>query len=358
MSLGTKVFLWQFLFLWSIFSLSATIADAQIAGGLTETTNANMGGNNFIVGTVFWPSGEPINRKINIRLRSPTKGDILSTTDDRGRFIFSGVGAGLYVVVIDGEERFQPINEPVEVVRQRSAVPETYTLSIRLRDALIERSEKERPAVISVANAGAPASAVEKYRDAAKLVSAGQIKRAIDKLKLAVKEYPDFVNAYNELGVLYMRQNDLSKASAALATALKIDPQAYEPLINRGILLFRQSQFRDSITVLRDVLRINTRSATAYYYLGRGLLNLKQTDYAEAAFLSCIELDPKSFKEAYRFLAFIDLERGNAEKVIEHLEEYLVLSPNAKDAKNLKRVISKLKDQLPQKPHRPEHKLT
>src|SRR5690349_14484898 len=99
---------------------SATVAVSQIAGGLTDTTNTRLGGNNYIVGTVFAPDGQPITTRMRLRLNSPTWGEILAMTDDRGRFVFSGVGAGTYTITIDGEKEYQPVSQQVEIVRVRS----------------------------------------------------------------------------------------------------------------------------------------------------------------------------------------------------------------------------------------------
>src|SRR6185295_16583734 len=57
----------QSVFFAVIFLFCAGLATGQIAGGLTETTNAGLGGNNFVVGTVFSPAGSPINTRIRIR---------------------------------------------------------------------------------------------------------------------------------------------------------------------------------------------------------------------------------------------------------------------------------------------------
>ena len=90
----------RLLFLGAIFLFSSSLTTAQIAGGLTETTNTRLGGNNYIVGTVYSPDGLPITTRMRLRLTSPNWGDILATTDDRGRFVFSGVGAGAYTISI------------------------------------------------------------------------------------------------------------------------------------------------------------------------------------------------------------------------------------------------------------------
>ena len=321
---------------------SATLASAQIAGGLTDTTNTRLGGNNYIVGTVFSPEGLPIRTRMNIRLTSPTWGDIMATTDDAGRFVFSGVGSGTYTLVMDSEKEFEPVSHQVEIVRERNFVPDTYTVSIRLRPAG-ENVKKKKPSVISVSNADVPKRAMEFYDKASKFAAAKDYKAAMEQLKLAVAEYPNFVNAINQIGVLHLQLNELDKADDAFKAALKIRPDAYEPLINRSVTLFRMGRFKDAETVLRNALKVKADSPVAYYYLGRTLSKMDRNDEAEIAYLACIKLSPGEFKEAHRLLAAIYLSRGASQLVIEQLETYLRLVPTAKDADQLRSVIEQSK---------------
>src|SRR5215217_781235 len=104
----------RLFFVVAIVAWSAALAMGQLAGGLTETTNTRLGGNNYIVGTVYTPDGVPIKTRMRIKLTSPEWGDILATTDDRGRFVFSGVGSGVYAIVIDREKEYEPVSHEVE----------------------------------------------------------------------------------------------------------------------------------------------------------------------------------------------------------------------------------------------------
>lgn len=316
---------------------SATLASAQIAGGITETTNTRLGGNNYIVGTVFTPEGLPIRARMNIRLTSPTWGDIMASTDDAGRFVFSNVGSGNYTIVIDSEKEYEPVSYPVEITRERNITPDTYTVTIRLRPATNLKSKK--PSVISASNADVPKRAMEFYDRASKLAEAKDYKAAIKELKLAVAEYPKFVNAFNQIGVLHMQLNELEPADEAFKAALKIRPDAYEPLINRAVTLFRMTRFSDAESVLRKTLKINAESAVAYYYLGRTFGKRNRNDEAEKAYLNCIKISPGEFREAHRLLAAIYLSRGSSQLVVEQLETYLRLTPTAPDAENLRQVL-------------------
>lgn len=333
----------RLFFVAAILIGATTLAMGQVAGGLTETTNTRLGGNNYIVGTVYSPEGTPINTRMRIKLASPEWGDILATTDDRGRFVFSGVGSGVYTIIIDREEGYESVSREVEIVRSRSTVPETYSVSIRLRLAENKKPKTGPPAVVSASNAGVPKPALDHYENASKLARDKDYKGAIKELKLAVSEYPAFVNAHNQMGVLYLRLDEVDRADEAFKAALKINPDAYEPLLNRGISLYRLTKFKDAETTFRKTLKVKPDSAVSYYYLGRTLNKLGRNEDAEKAFLTCLKMSPDDFKEAHRLLAAIYLDRGALPRVVEELEAYLKVVPTAPDAENLRQVIEQSK---------------
>ena len=321
---------------------STALVTAQITGGINETTNTRHGGNNYIAGTIFAPDGFPINRRMRVKLNSPNWGDTIITTDERGQFVFSGVSSGTYTVIIDSEKEYQNVSQAVEIIRDKNIVPETYTVTIRLREVDSPKSTT-KPSVVNAANAGVPKKALEFYDKAAELARAKDYPGAIRELKLAVEEYPSYVSALSLIGMLHMRLNELDKADDAFKAALKIDPEAYEPLLNRSITLYKLSKFKDAESLLRKTLKVNAESAAAYYWLGRTLNKLGKNDDAEKAFLACTEKSPGEFKEAHRLLAAIYLDRGKPERVVEQLEIYLKLVPTAPDAENLRMVLEQNK---------------
>lgn len=333
----------RLFFIGTILVWSAALAMGQLPGGLTESTNTRLGGNNYIVGTVYTPEGVPIRTRMRIKLTSMEWGDILATTDETGKFVFSEVGAGLYTIVIDREKEFEPVSQEVNITRARNPVPETYFVSIRLRAV---EEKKPKPGVVSAANAGVPKAALDHYESASKLAQEKDYKGAIKELKLAVSEYPQFVNAHNQIGVLYLQLNELDNAESAFKAALKIDPEAVEPLLNRGIALYRLGKFKDAEASLRASLKVKPDTSVSYYYLGRTLNKLNRNAEAETALLTCLKMGPNDFKEAHRVLAAIYLDRGELARVVEELETYLKVVPTAPDADNLRNVIEQSKRAL------------
>ena len=333
----------RFLTAFFLLCISAIATVAQVAGGLNETTNTNLGGTNFIVGTVFWPTGRPVNTRLRIKLLSTHIGEILATTDDRGQFVFSRLPAGTYSIEIDREEEFESVSQFVEIERSKSSIPETYTVSIRLRE---RRKPPSKPTVVSVETAGASREAVAHYNDAVKASSAGDPKKAIDSLRLAVNAYPRFVDAYNEMAVQYMRLNELEKALAALKEALRINPEAFEPTLNQGIALFRLTRYAEAETALRAAIKAQEHKALPRHYLGRSLIELENYSEAETELGVSIKLGGKEMKESHRALANLYITKGDNRSAVRELETYLNLAPDAPDRTKLLEILDQLKSQI------------
>ena len=309
---------------------------AQIAGGISETTTSNWGGNSYIVGSVLLPDGNPVNSRISITLQSQTKGELIAMTDDNGKFVFSRIPSGIYTFIFQGDSEFERVNQEVEVLQQRNSV----SLTIRLR---YKAKFTVKPGVINSDFAGVPKKALDFYNKALKLISSNDIKGAIEQLKLAVTQYSEFNAAFNEMGIQYMRLNELEKADESFLAALKIKPDVFATLTNRGIVLFRLKKFADAETALRAALKISEKSAVCHYYLGRLLSGLERSDEAEKQFILAIKLDEKEMVEAHRMLANLYITKEDYKNAITELEIYLRMNPKASDAEQLRQVLSKLK---------------
>ncbi len=77
--------------------------------------------------------------------------------------------------------------------------------------------------VISASLANVPKPALEQFKKAAEAVRKKDTKLAIEKLNEAVKLYPQFAEAYSELGALYLRNGELNKAEEALRRTLQLN---------------------------------------------------------------------------------------------------------------------------------------
>lgn len=298
-------------------------------------TDTGLGGGNAIAGTIILSTGQRLERQITVRLQTMTRGDRVAATDNGG-FAFRGLPNGSYTIVIDKEKDFEPYRTSVDIRQYNGSPPQVYNLSIRLQ---LKAGVEVKPGVLNVELANVPAPAVANYQKALESAQAGDRKAAIEQLKQAIAAYPNFMLAYNELGVQYTKLNDLNKADEALRSALKISPDAAMPLLNHGIVLALMGKFEPAVTELEHSLKQREQSANGHFYLGQSLANLGRFDEATTHLSRAVELGGDEMKDAHRFLGAIYLRRGDRERGVTELETYLKLSPNARDADQIRQII-------------------
>ena len=320
-----------------LFACCVITASAQMSPpGAGDT---GLGGVNSINGSVL-AGGQRLQRRISVRLQSMTRGDRVVMTDDYGNFTFRGLVSGDYTIVIDKEKDFKPFSQVVSVIQPRGFPPQNYTLSVRLE--FKERTDA-KPGVLNVEFANVPKPALVHYDNALELSKKNDHSGAIEELKRAIKEYPTFSQAFNELGVQYLKVNELEKADEAFQEAVKINPDAVASLINRGITNVMMKRYGEAVPILRKSLQKKKDSAVAHYFLGQALANLGLFDDAEKELLASLELGKEEMKEAHRILAIIYASRGAKQQAADQLDAYLKLNPNTPDAQKRKDKIQQLR---------------
>jgi Flp pilus assembly protein TadD len=308
---------------------------AQSVPGGPPPTDAGWGAGG-LSGMILSSTGQRFSRRVSVRLRSRAKGDRVSTTDDKGNFVFIGVPPGDYVVIVDKEQGFEPYSENVQII---SGGAPPY-LSIRLR---LKGEAKSETGVVNAEFANVPPRALAFYEKAIAESLAGKNKEAIEQLKQAISEYPDFMLAFNELGVQYLKLGEFDKAEEALAKARKLAPESATPLLTHGILLTVMGKFSLAVTELQTALKQREQSANGHLYLGQALANLGRFAEAEVHLKRAVELGGDEVKDAHRFLGAIYLQRGDRDRGVAEFETYLKLAPKAKDAEQVRQMVKQYK---------------
>jgi len=334
---------WQHFALGVFLSLCfSSSAPGQISSISDSESQTGLGGMNSIVGTVFTPSGRPLTTRVRIRLSTLTRGDRIFTTNQNGNFAFRGLPPGSYTVVIDKEPDYKPISQSVDIIQFRGSPAQTYTLNIRLE--FTDRTGV-KPAVVNAELMNVPKKALTHYNNGIELGTKNDREGAIAEFKLAIAEHPTFTQAFNELGVQYLKLNKLEDADAAFQSALKIDSESFPALINRGIANVMMKRYGEAVPLLRKAVKGHEQSAVGHYFLGQALANLGLFDDAEKDLRKALELGKEEMKEAHRILAIIYSSRGQKKQAVEELEVYLKLAPNTPDVEKIKDQIRKLKEE-------------
>lgn len=323
-----------------LFCLTRSVF-CQISGIPDSASQTNLGGINSIIGTVFDPTGRPLQQRVRIRLSTMTRGDRSFTTNENGAFAFRGLPSGSYTIAIDREAEYKPYTTSVDVLQTNSGGRPTATVvTVNIR---LTYKDRNKAGIVNAELLNVPPKARVHYTNGIEHSQKRNHEAAIEEFKLAIAEHPSFTLAFNELGVQFLKLNRLEEADQAFQDALKIKPDSFPALTNRGIANVMMKRYGEAVPILRKALKQNEQSAVCHYFLGQALANLGLFDEAEKELVVSLELGKEQMKEAHRILAIIYSSRGAKKQAAKELETYLKLAPDTPDADQIKEMIQRLK---------------
>ena len=133
---------------------------------------------------------------------------------------------------------------------------------------------------------------------------------AISEFELAIKMAPHQPGLHEELGDQYWVAGQLDKVELAYRAELEIDPHAISARFRLGSLLVLTQAPEEGVQLLREVLREEPSLSDAHYYLGTGLMGLKQDQDAIQEFELAISADPKDDRAMTSYYKLAQLYRN------------------------------------------------
>lgn len=308
----------------------ACLSQAQAQGvGSSRGDVGGTGGSRTIQGRVYLP-GARKDVRLKVELQTPESGSRRAVTDADGSFSFNGLQAGTYTVTVEGNDEYETAVERVNLYREVGSP--TYIVPIYLKPNR------------RIALKGVPQEAADLYLKGMDAIGKGNAKKAIEHLTAAVAAYPKFPQALSELGILYLRQNEVDKALGVLSEASKLIPDDFSTRLNYGFALMNKKQFAEAETELREAVKKNPDAPIGHAYLGITLASLKQNEEAEKELLQAVNLPGgANLAQAHRYLGGIYWGKREYSQAADELEKYLKLSPKAPDAERTKEAIKELR---------------
>jgi type IV pilus assembly protein PilF len=109
----------------------------------------------------------------------------------------------------------------------------------------------------------------------------GQTTIALDELKQSISADPNFAEAYNLRGLIYMRLNDPRLAEDSFRRALVITPRDPNVLHNYGWLLCQQGRYAESQQFLSQAIANPLYGGRAKSWMAQGLCQVRAGQAAE-----------------------------------------------------------------------------
>ncbi|MFZ5861675.1 MAG: tetratricopeptide repeat protein [Nitrospirota bacterium] len=229
------------------------------------------------------------------------------------------------------------------------------------------------------ANARALGGLAMAYRDR------GELARAVDLLREAVRVYPKYHNGYGQLGLALLDGGDLDGALAAFVRAHELDPndpqdtyhlgvvyqklgkpdeatRAFQDTIrlkpddaeahnNLGALYQDKGRWQDALAEYRIAARLDPALPQAHYGMGRVFERLGQADAAIRAYRAAIQSNPRHL-DAHVALAGLYLAGGDKPAAADTFEAALRLAPDVPEGQYQ---VARLLDELGRHPEALAH---
>jgi len=139
----------------------------------------------------------------------------------------------------------------------------------------------------------------ELYAQAKAAQQHGDNATAIQKYRAMLKLAPHLAPAYNNLGMLYFRQNDYPQAAEVLEQGLKLNPDMATASALLGLTYARMGESGKAEKLLEAAVRANPGDDNTQIALARTLINLKRYDEATPYLKTFLERNPKDQQAWY-----------------------------------------------------------
>lgn len=185
---------------------------------------------------------------------------------------------------------------------------------------LAQAQSKSPGGIISVNQLEIPTKALKEFQRSQKSFQAGNVPSACAHLEKALRIYPNFVEAHNNLAGAYVYMREYERAAEQLRLVIAINPNVDVPYNNLSFALFSLGRYSEGEEVARHALQLNPLGNTANYNLGRALAAQKQ--YSVEA-VEVLGLASKTIPQARLTLALVLCHRGSFDQAADELRKYL-----------------------------------
>jgi tetratricopeptide (TPR) repeat protein len=200
---------------------------------------------------------------------------------------------------------------------------------------------------ISVTTAAAPAAARKSYDKALEFIAKEKWDAAESELTRAVKIYPMYAIAWNQLGLVRQKRNATPGAIAAWNESRKQDPKYVKPYENLAVLADGQGDWAASEQYSREWLQLDPDDFPAAYLINAiANARLNRMEAAELAARNGLRIDrDRKVARLNYVLGLILMQKQQYAESAKCLRAYLELAPNARDAAIVREQAARLEHQ-------------
>jgi tetratricopeptide (TPR) repeat protein len=196
---------------------------------------------------------------------------------------------------------------------------------------------------VSMASLAAPKDAKKAFEKGIDAIKKKKFADAQNSFEKSVEIYPNYAEAWYELGRLRAAQNQFDIARGSFEQAIKADPKYVPPYVGLSVIEVEGKRWQEVADLTDKTVKLDPFDyPQLYFYNSVANFNLRNIEAAEKSGLEAERLDTrKLFPQVQHLLGMICADRKDWECSAKRFKEYLRLAPAGAD-------VDKVRAQLDQ----------
>ena len=315
------------------FTADASWAQSQLA--------FNAGHGSTIAGAVLFDGETQPAARVRVDVRDIGGSDLVTTfTDSSGRFQAPAT-RGTVIVRVQ-EQGYEPVEQRVSTDAGSSGL--VITLH-KLRVTPVSHSGY----TVSVRDFKVPAKAKRAFDKGVSLLQKKDLEGSLDRFKEATDAFPDYYEAYYQIGLANLELRRGNDAEQALQRAIDLSGGGYvDPQLALGALLCDRQDYVEAERVLRRAIDLDASSWKGYLFLGQALFGQNRLPEAEKSAREAL-LRKSDTPSAYLLLANVHIRRHEYILGVKDLDAFLSLrptGPTADQARSVRAAAERIMERL------------
>lgn len=281
-----------------------------------------------LIVNVILPEGIASPQLIEVKLDSERTGlPLLTKTlirDTRTEFNQLQNGEYLVTITVDNEKVVENYSERVSLRGSFSLLKQINAL-MKTRIKMV--GESVAPGTLAAPGTSSkidiPKDARKAFEKGISKSEQGKSEEAIKAFQEAIRYYPTYLNAINNLAVEYMKLSRYEEAGQQLETALKLDDNAPLTHLNMGIILNQKKKFPEAKEHLNKAIELDFRNPLAHFELGIASFQLSDFTQAQIEFETTVGMAASKIPLSRLYLAEIYKRTLRSKEAMDQLENFL-----------------------------------
>jgi tetratricopeptide (TPR) repeat protein len=250
-----------------------------------------------------------------------------------GRQIRSYVSLEILEPAIGLRGRFEFTFQDLVILRSAKVMVDDGVSAVRIHSALLaikdEQQDGDPLTTFSIVSAGSAVVVVRGNEKWDPVTGQELLNLDVDHLHenvAALEQTPDPTPSSEDADEWFSYGDDIdgvdvSEAAAAYRAAIAIDPAHVDARINLGRLLHTEGDLAGAVEQFREAVDLEPENAIGWFNLGVALDQQSRTAEAIAAYGRSIDQD-RTLADAHMNIAELYEREGEVEKALQHLREY------------------------------------